>query len=140
VLNFIALFAFAPPPAVAADLTDSLVVIERNAWEAWKSKNTAFYTSTLIPESIYLSGYGVSTHEETVAQVTQLQCTVHGFEIQKPKAMRLTADVAILTAYVTAKYTCKDQEINAADWVSTVFVKRDGGWRIAFHQETKAAK
>lgn len=139
-LSLVALLALTAPSAPPPDLTDSLLVVERGAWEAWKTKNTSFYQTNLVPESVYLSAYGVSTHDETLDQVTKLPCTVQGYDIQKPRSVRMTADVALLTAYVTAKYTCNGKDIDAADWVSTVFVKRDGGWRIAFHQETKAVK
>lgn len=127
-------------PAQSPTLTDSLLAIERAAWEAWKTRQPDFYRRTLIPESLYLSGLGAASRDETAALVTRIPCTVQGYELDQPRSLRLTEDSAILIAHTIARYTCNGKEIEAADWISTVFVRREGEWRIAFHQETKAAK
>ena len=55
-----------------------------------------------------------------------------GFE--EVRGVRLTEDVALLTYRVTARWAQEDSEYLAV--ASSVYVKREGAWKLALHQQS----
>ena len=55
-------------------------------------------------------------------------------EFENIRALQLVADVAALTYKVTARWEHESQSIQAL--ASSVYVKRDGTWKLALHQQS----
>ena len=121
-------------------LRETLIALERSAWEAWKRKDASWFRNTLLPDAAYLSGTGVSSREEIARQIETDSCRVDGFTLRNQEVRSLSPDVALLTLRATSDVTCGDRPIHADAWSSTVFVRDGGGWKVAFHQETDAPR
>jgi hypothetical protein len=55
-------------------------------------------------------------------------------DFQEARCVQLTDDVALLTYRVTARWEHKESEYVAL--ASSVYVKREGAWKLAFHQQS----
>jgi hypothetical protein len=55
-------------------------------------------------------------------------------DFKEVRTVQLTEDVALLTYRVTARWEHKESEYPAL--ASSIYVKRDGAWRLAFHQQS----
>lgn len=117
-------------------LRETLVSIEREAWEAWKRKDAEFFRKTLLPNAAYVSAGGVNTRDELARQVESSSCRVEGYTLRSQEARSLSENVALLTLRATSDLTCGSRMIHSDAWVSTVFVHDGNEWRISFHQET----
>ena len=138
----LALISCAPPrtasggSATSPTVRESVIAIERQAWEAWKGKDASFFRRTLMADASYVSSGGVNTREEIAKQTESSACSVNGYELRNEQVHSISADVALLTLRATADLTCGTRSIHSDAWVSTVFVRDAGQWRISFHQET----
>ncbi len=121
-------------------MRDTIIAIERQAWEAWKRKDASFFRATLLPTAAYVSGTGVSTREEIAHQIETDTCKVDGYVLRNEEVHSLSPDVALLTLRAMSDVTCGDRSIHSDAWSSTVFVRDGDSWKVSFHQETDAQR
>ena len=123
-------------------LKASLVKMEKEAWEAWKNKDRAYFDKFLATPSINVHGGGVDDRARILTAITDTTCDVksYGFDESSFRVTMLDNNTAILTFKGTQEATCGGQTLPAAVWASTVFVKRGNKWLAAFHQETPATQ
>ena len=141
VVTVAALVGCAPPRKVATGaasgpVRDAVIAIERQAWEAFKNKDGAFYRRTLTADASYVGTNGVSSREQIAGIAEGLACKVDGYVLRNEQVHSIAADVALLTLRATSDLTCGTRSIHSDAWVSTVFVRDGGEWKISFHQET----
>jgi len=130
----------APGRAPSGPVRDTIIAIERQAWEAWKRKDASFFRTTLLPDAAYVSATGVSTREEIARQIETDTCKVGGYVLRNEEVHSLSADVALLTVRAMSDVTCGDQSIHSDAWSSTVYVRDGDSWKVSFHQETDAQR
>jgi uncharacterized protein (TIGR02246 family) len=119
---------------------ETIIAIERQAWEAWKRKDASFFRTTLLPNAAYVSATGVSTREDIAHQIETDTCKVGGYVLRNEEVHSLSPDVALLTLRAMSDVTCGDQAIHSDAWSSTVYVRDSDAWRVSFHQETDAQR
>lgn len=145
IIGALVVISCAPPRTIASGaaggaasgpVRDAVIAVERQAWEAFKNKDGAFYRRMLTADASYVSGSGVNTREEVAGIAEHLACKVDGYELRNEQVHSISADVALLTLRATSDLTCATRSIRSDSWVSTVFVRDGGQWKIAFHQET----
>lgn len=115
------------------NLTQTLVSLEDQAWQALSNGTGAdFYQHNLAPEALMVFPFGVLTREAAIASMRAAPpwATYH---LEDTRVIALTDGSAILTYLARAQRT--GQEPYAAR-MTTVFVKHDGAWKTAFHQQT----
>jgi uncharacterized protein (TIGR02246 family) len=139
----VAACAASPPrlgqPA-SGPVRETVLAIERRAWEAWQRKDASFFRTTLLPNAAYVSGDGISTREEIAKQVETSTCTVNGFILRNQEVRSLSPDVALLTLRAMSDVTCGDRSIHSDAWSTTLFVRDGDSWKVSFHQETDAQR
>ena len=121
-------------------MRETIIAIERQAWEAWKRKDASFFRATLLPNAAYVSATGVSTREEIAHQIETDNCAVGGYVLRNEEVHSLSPDVALVTLRAMSDVTCGDQAIHSDAWSSTVYVRDGDSWRVSFHQETDAQR
>ena len=87
----------APGRAASGSVRDAIVAVERQAWEAWKRKDGAFFRTTLLPNAAYVSATGLSTREEIAKGMETDTCKVDGYVLRNEEVHSLSPDVALLT-------------------------------------------
>ena len=135
------LITCAPPRNIVSGVAsgpvrEAVIAVERQAWEAFKNKDGAFYRRTLTADASYVSSGGVNTREEIAGIAERLSCKVDGYVLRNEQVHSMSANVALLTLRATSDLTCGTRSIHSDAWVSTVFVRDGGEWKISFHQET----
>jgi len=116
------------------ELAQQLLDIERKLW----TNNAAFYHSHLIDESLLVfPETGVITRSVAVdAMVAEHAEGRRWAEVpcDDVRSMRLTDEAALVTDKVAARWA--HEEAKNVALASSVYVKRDGAWKLAFYQQT----
>jgi hypothetical protein len=115
-------------------LDNPLMEIERKLW----SNDAVFYQDTLIEEALLVfPETGVITRDVAVeAIVAENAAGRRWAEVQFDDVHRvqLAEDVTLLTYRVAARWAHEASKRSAL--ASSVYVKRNGRWKLAFHQQT----
>jgi Domain of unknown function (DUF4440) len=121
--------------APAAPTKDALVTLERNAYEAWKSKDAKFWDAFLSDKFV---GYGSSGKLDRAAAVKEYagaDCEIRSYALSDEQMKPLGDDAALITHKSTVDGTCGGQQVPASSWAATVFVRDGDSWKGAFHAE-----
>ena len=114
---------------------EHLVDLERQGWEALASgRGGAYYREHLTQDALMAFPFGVMQREDTVAAMESAPPWA-SYEMQDPHVITLTPDSGIVLYSVVAQRA--GQEPYTAT-ISSTFVRRDGSWKLAFHQQTPA--
>ena len=128
-----------PKPAMSRAQSQRIIIAtERKFWEAWKNKDLKVFRANLSADSIMISDQGVGTKASTLKDMESMPCEVKSYELSDLKVKFLDSNNAILTYRSTQDATCGGQQVPAAVWSSSVYVRRNGKWLAAAHQETTA--
>lgn len=127
-------------PATSSALSaeaQTVLQIERDAWEALKNKQTAGMGNYFAEEaSIFAEdqAYRVKGKAEIVHAIDNWlrQATLRSYQMLDPQ-VQVLGDTALLTYYFTETVVAGGKEQTNAGKMSIVFVKQDGTWR-ALHE------
>ena len=113
----------------------NLVDLEREGWEALSSgRGGEYYREHLADNALMAFSFGVMTRDEAIAAMESAPPWA-SFELKDPRVVELTEDSGVVVYAVEARR--EGQEPYAAV-VSSTFVRHDGAWKLAFHQQTPA--
>lgn len=117
------------------DDLDVLVDVEREGWEALRAGRAgAYYRVHLAPEALMAFPFGVLTREQAVEAMESAPPWT-SYDLQDPRVIALTPDSGIVLYRVVAQRAGQEPYVAM---VSSTFVRRDGAWQLAFHQQTPA--
>jgi Domain of unknown function (DUF4440) len=115
-------------------LDKQLMEIESKLW----SNDAVFYQDTLIGEALLVfPETGLITGDVAVDAIVAENAEGRRWaEVQFAEVhrMQLAEDVTLLTYRVAARW--EHEELKRSALASSVYVKRDGRWKLAFHQQT----
>jgi hypothetical protein len=115
-------------------LDKQLMDIERKLW----SNNALFYKDHLIEETLLVfPEIGVITRDIAVDAILAENAEDRRWaEVQfdEVRSLQLTEDVTVLTYRVAARW--EHEESKSSALASSVYIKRNGVWKLAFHQQT----
>jgi hypothetical protein len=111
------------------NLQDDLLTMERKLW----SGGQAAYRGTLDDDCLiaFTEMAGVSSRDSIAAQADANRW--QGLDIEVEGFLQPTDDVALLTYHATA---VRDEDEPYEARVSSGYVRRDGDWKMMFHQQT----
>jgi len=115
-------------------LEGQLLDVEKRLWR----NDAQLYHDNLLEEALLVfPETGVITRDVAVDAILAENADSRkwaevGFE--EVRGVRLTEDVALLTYRVTARWAQEDSEYLAV--ASSVYVKREGAWKLALHQQS----
>lgn len=115
-------------------LTDELVAAEREGWEALSTDGGAdHYREHLAPDAVMAFPFGVLGRAEAIAAM-EAAPPWSSFALRDPRAVALGDDAGVLVYAVRAR---RDGQEPYEAVVSSTFVRGpDGGWLLAFHQQS----
>ena len=120
-----------------AALEQTLIALEEQAWQALSQGTGAdFYQQNLAPDAVMVFPFGVMTREQTIASL-QTAVPWSRYQLEEPHVLPLGEDSAILSYRATAQRTGEPPYVA---YMTTVFVKHDGSWQTAFHQQTPVSQ
>jgi hypothetical protein len=116
------------------ELQEHLLRTERELW----TNNALLYQDTLVPEALLVfPETGVITRDVAVEAIRQENAEGRRWaevHMQQVRTLSLSDDAVLLTYRVAARWQHEQAPIEAL--ASSAYVRRDGRWKLAFHQQT----
>ena len=118
------------------DLTSELLQMEQRFWEA--ATDPEFYRENVADEAVLVFPYGVGAMDKSMVLYTiganSEEWVSHEFD--KVQVVSLGDDAAVISYKVAAGRSGEDP---FKAFISSTYVRRDGRWLLAFHQQTLAS-
>ncbi len=115
--------------------TEQLLSLEKRLW----TNDPAIYESTLVPEAaLVFAETGLISRERAVDAIRQENAEQRRWAevtFSDVHVSRLVDDAVLLHYRVRARWEHEDAPIVAL--ASSVYVRRDDGWKLALHQQTE---
>jgi hypothetical protein len=114
---------------------DALVILEKSAYAAWKSKDAKFWDTFLSDNFV---GWGTSGKLDKVSakkQYTGADCDIRSYSLSDERVSSRGKHAALITYKATVDGTCGGQKIPANSWVAGVYVRDGGQWKAVFHAQ-----
>jgi hypothetical protein len=116
------------------ELQEQLLNTERELW----TNSAVLYRDTLLQEALLVfPETDVITRDVAVEAIRQENAEGRRWaevHIDHVRSLRLSDGAVLLTYRVAARWEHEEAKIVAR--ASSVYVKRDGKWKLAFHQQT----
>ena len=118
-----------------SDLEQELPETEWEGWRAWASgRGSEHYHQHLAANAVMAFPFGVMSRQEAI-DAMEAAPPWSSFDLVDPQVVELSADSGIVVYRVSAR---RAGEEPYAAIVSSAFVRGDGRWLLAFHQQSPA--
>jgi ketosteroid isomerase-like protein len=122
--------------AAAAPSKETLLSLERNAFEAWKNKDAKFWETYISDRFATVTPMGKVDKAAVLKHFASDDCDVKSYSLADEQLKQLGSDAAIITYKATADATCGGKKQPASTWVATILVRDGEQWKAAFHGES----
>lgn len=110
-----------------------LVALEREGWQALaEGRGGAYYRDNLADDALMAFSFGVLGRGAAIEAMEQAPPWAT-FELVDPRVVELT-DGSGVVVYRANAQRAGEEPYSAV--ISSTFVRRDGRWLLAFHQQT----
>jgi len=149
VLGLIIVFCFGLAAPVAAqqspstdkELQQSLIAMEKQLWEGWKTGTVAVFEKNLSRIAWNVGAQGVEERDQVIQGIAKKQCTVTSYAIDESsvKLRKLNETTAVLNYKGRQDAVCAGQKIPNEVYATTIYVREDGQWKNALYTESPSA-
>jgi hypothetical protein len=117
------------------DLKEELLALERGFWSA--ATDPGYYEEHVSADGIMVFPYGVGamTKPQILYTIRANDEEWDSYEFADVKVVSLGAEAAVIT-YKAVAARAQGDDFKA--FVSSTYLRDDGGWLLAFHQQTLA--
>ena len=123
-----------------SDVEQKLTSAEKQLWEAWKNKDMSPFKQNLTDDTVMVDPTGiVQGKDKAVDSLTKAPCDVKSYSLGDIKVDWIDKDAALLTYKADSDATCGGQKTPPSVYAASLWVKKNGKWLGAFHQETPVA-
>lgn len=113
----------------------ALIALEKNAYEAWKSKDAKFWHTFLSDKFVGYGSSGRLDKASATKEYTGADCDIKSYALSDEQVRPLGKDVALLTHKTTVDGTCDGQKVPTNSWTASLYVRDGDTWKGAFHAE-----
>jgi Domain of unknown function (DUF4440) len=121
-------------------LKESLIKLEKQSWEAWRTRDGKFFQEFLSDDHVEVGFNGLTNKATVVAGVASPICVVKSYMVEKFELTMFDANTALLTYHAEQDTTCGGTPVPSPVWVSSLYVKRGDRWLNALYQQTQTRK
>ena len=119
--------------------TEAELLAVSAAWDAALLTNDAgAVASFMADEWVFVSPSGITPKAELMELIAIGRLAHHAMEPVGPQRVAIHGDVAILTARKASSGTWDGAPYTADEWISEVFVRRDGRWTCVLSHKAPA--
>jgi len=123
-----------------SDVEQKLTGAEKQLWEAWKNKDMSPFKQNLTDDTVMVDPTGiVQGKDKAVDALTKAPCDVKSYSLGDIKVDWIDKDAVLLTYKADSDATCGGQKTPPSVYAASLWVKKNGKWLGAFHQETPVA-
>jgi len=114
-----------------------LVRTETGFFEAWKTKNQAYFREHMTENGVFWGEYGTFSRDQQLAeqQESAKACTVEGYGLSDFGALPLAPGVYLLTYKAEQYATCHGERVPVHMNGSSVYVLKAGHWQAIYRAE-----
>lgn len=125
-------------PAVAADLIDDLMAIEKRLWTAWGKKDGETFRKAIDVNAVEIvAGTAPLVGRDAIVKaVTTQSCELRSFKFDDARLHRLGRDAAAASYTATQDATCEGKKLPPKLRVTSIYLKKQGKWMLRYYQET----
>lgn len=122
--------------AVASAPTKGLLVdLETKAFDAWKKKDLAFWSTFLDDHYVSFTDGRRLDKAGEIKMLGEMKCEVASFAFSDEKMVPVGTDAIILTAKATVDGSCDGKKIPSPLTIGTLYVRSGDTWKAAYHNE-----
>lgn len=134
---------FAIPPVRAqapkrnGAVDQELVRTETGFFEAWKSKDIAYFRNHIPENGIFWGEYGTASRDQQLEEQkgSAQSCVVEGYSLSDFGVLPLASGAYLLTYKAEQHATCGGQQVPVHMNGSSVYIFRDGRWQAIYRAE-----
>ncbi|MGD9628834.1 MAG: nuclear transport factor 2 family protein [Pyrinomonadaceae bacterium] len=121
--------------AAPAPSKETLMTMEKAAWEAWKNRDAKWTEENASDKYI---GFGSSGRMDKAASIKSYEqkCEIKTYTLSDDQMQMVGPDVAVLTFKATQDYTCDGKKGPADVHSTSIYVREGDKWKAAFYAET----
>lgn len=116
------------------DLNKDLLTLEEAFWEASSAGDGDFYRNHAADDAVFVFYTGTLDKQACVDAIDGHPVHLSHWRIDAPKVVALADDTALLTYRGYRRH--EGETAAEAALTSSVYVQRNGEWKLAFHQQT----
>lgn len=125
-------------PAVAADLIDDLMAIEKRLWTAWSKKDGEPFKKALDANAVQIvAGTAPLVGRDAIVKaITAQSCELRSFKFDDSVLHRLGRDAVAVSYTATQDATCEGKALPPKLRATSIYLKKQGRWMQRYYQET----
>jgi hypothetical protein len=129
-------------PAAASDesVRTMLIDLEKQSWEAWKTRDGKFFDGFLSDDHVELGPGGPAGKKAIVDFVGSPVCVVKNYSVDSFKVTIFNDNAALVTYHAAQDTTCGGKPVPSPVWINSLFIKRGSHWLNAAYQQTPENK
>ena len=118
-------------------IQQELVRTETGFYEAWKTKDQAYFREHIPENGVFWGEEGTFSREQQLAeqQSSAKACTVEGYGLSDFGALPLAAGAYLLTYKVAQYATCNGEKIPVHMNGSSIYILKAGRWQAIYRAE-----
>jgi hypothetical protein len=117
----------------------NLTQTEKGLWEGWKNHDAGPFKK-VMDDGLDVGMGGIRTGDQLLKDMGSTECTVTSYSLDTPTFKWIDKSTVLMVYRASQDATCGDQKLPPSVWASSLWVKKSGGWKAMFHQETAADK
>jgi hypothetical protein len=119
---------------------EKLVQMEKDSWNAWKSRNSEWFQQNLADDAVAVDERGAVDKQTQIHDIDHPLCAVDSYSMENASVRWLDPNTALLTYKADKNVTCSGQKGPTSVSVASLWMQRGGRWERVFHQETLTAE
>jgi hypothetical protein len=129
--------AQAQAPKKKNAIDQELVRTETGFFEAWKSKDLAYFRNHIPENGVFWGEYGTASRDQQLEEQkgSAESCVVEGYSLSDFGMLPLASGAYLLTYKAEQHATCGGQKVPVYMNGSSVYIFRDGRWQAIYRAE-----
>jgi hypothetical protein len=114
-----------------------LIETETGFFDAWKTKDTAYFRNHIPADGVYWTEDGIFSREQQLSRQASLAktCAVQGYSLSDFGVLPLTTGAYLLTFKAEQYVTCDGERLPIHINGSSVYVFKDGRWQAVYRAQ-----
>jgi len=127
----------AQTPQRKSSVEQELIRTETGFFEAWKSKDEAYFRNHIPANGVFWGESGTFTRDQQLAEQksSAKACTVDGYSLSDFGVLPLAAGAYLLTYKADQYATCGGEKVPVHMNGSSVYILKDGRWQAIYRAE-----